>query len=74
MRIRNNLRVLMAQHKMNIQDVSDATGLSRKSISKMYNETAVQVQLEVLVKLCALFNCGVEDILILEESDSQESE
>ncbi|MGG3233223.1 helix-turn-helix transcriptional regulator [Priestia flexa] len=74
MRIRNNLRVLMAQHKMNIQDVSDATGLSRKSISKMYNETAVQVQLEVLVKLCALFNCGVEDILILEESNSQESE
>ncbi len=64
----------MAQHKMNIQDVSDATGLSRKSISKMYNETAVQVQLEVLVKLCALFNCGVEDILILEKSDSQESE
>ncbi|MDW8515080.1 MULTISPECIES: helix-turn-helix domain-containing protein [Bacillaceae] len=74
MKIRNNLRVLMAQHKMNIQDVSDATGLSRKSISKMYNETAVQVQLEVLVKLCALFNCGVEDILILEKSDSQESE
>ena len=72
--VRNNLRVLMAKKKVNIKDVSEGTDLSRKSISKMYNETAVQIQLDVLAKLCKYFDCGIEDILILEESPSEEQQ
>lgn len=67
--VRNNLRVLMAKNKMNIQDVSDATGLSRKSISKLYNETSVQITFEVVGKLCELFNCEPGDLLHLEDRD-----
>ncbi len=67
--VKNNLRVLMAQHKMNIQDVSDRTGLSRKSISKLYNETAVQIQYDVIARLCELFDVEPGDLLYLEESD-----
>lgn len=65
--VRNNLRVLMAKHKMNIQDVADATGLSRKSISKLYNETSVQITFDVIARLCALFQCDIGDLLILED-------
>lgn len=67
MEVKNNLRVLMAQHKMNIQDVADATGLSRKSISKLYNETSVQITFDVIARLCKLFDCEVKDLLFLEE-------
>jgi putative transcriptional regulator len=66
--VRNNLRVLMAKAKMNIQDVSDATGLSRKSISKLYHEESIQITFDVIAKLCALFNCEPGDLLFLEES------
>jgi putative transcriptional regulator len=65
--VKNNLRVLMAKHKMNIQDVSDATGLSRKSISKLYNEESVQITFDVIARICKLFECEPGDLLYLEE-------
>ncbi|AOH54455.1 hypothetical protein ABE28_008830 [Peribacillus muralis] len=68
--VKNNLRVLMAKKGVNIQDVSDATGLSRKSISKLYNETSIQITFDVIARLCTYFNCEVDDLLTLEkESD-----
>jgi putative transcriptional regulator len=70
--VRNNLRVLMAKHKMNIQDVSDRTGLSRKSISKLYHEESVQITFDVIARLCDLFNCKVGDLLYLEESEDKD--
>ncbi|WP_050613295.1 helix-turn-helix domain-containing protein [Bacillus testis] len=67
--VRNNLRVLMAKHKMNIQDVSDATGLSRKSISKLYHEESVQITFDVIARICKLFDCDVDDLLYLEKGE-----
>ena len=64
--VKNNLRVLMAKKGVNIQDVSDATGLSRKSISKLYNETSIQITFDVIARLCVYFNCEVNDLLVLE--------
>ncbi|SDI14906.1 putative transcriptional regulator [Alteribacillus persepolensis] len=62
-----NLRVLMAQHKMKIKDVHEKTGLSRTTISKLYNEESTKIGMDTIVKLCSLFDCGVEELLILEE-------
>lgn len=64
--VKNNLRVLMARKNVNIQDVSDATGLSRKSISKLYNESSIQITFDVIARLCLYFNCEVNDLLYLE--------
>ncbi len=61
--------MLMAEHKMNIQDVSNATGLSRKSISKLYHEISTQITFDVLEKLCNLFECDPGDILYIEKED-----
>jgi putative transcriptional regulator len=66
LKVKNNLRVLMAKRKMNIQDVSDATGLSRKSISKLYHEESIQITFDVIARLCALFECEPGDLLYLE--------
>lgn len=68
--VKNNLRVLMAKKGVNIQDVSDATGLSRKSISKLYNEASIQITFDVIARLCAYFNCEVNDLLYLDGPES----
>lgn len=68
--VKNNLRVLMAKKKVNIQDVSDATGLSRKSVSKLYNDTSIQITFDVIARLCVYFNCEVNDLLYLENPES----
>lgn len=70
--VKNNLRVLMAKRNLNIQDVSDATGLSRKSISKLYNEQSIQITFDVIARLCAFFECEVNDLLYLEENKENE--
>lgn len=69
--VRNNLRVLMAERKMNIQDVSNATGLSRKSVSKLYHEISVQITFDVIEKLCDLFECEVGDLLYIDKETSE---
>jgi len=60
----------MAENKVNIQDVSDATGITRKTISKMYHEISTQVRFDVLEKLCLYFDCEIGDILYLEKDEN----
>jgi len=67
MNVRNNLRMLMARDRLSIQDVHDKTGLSRTTISKLYNETSVKIGLDTIAVLCHLFKCDVEDLLYLEK-------
>lgn len=67
--VRNRLRILMAERKLNIQDVSDATGITRKTISKMYHELSTQVRFDVLEKLCLYFDCEIGDLLYLEKDE-----
>jgi putative transcriptional regulator len=70
MKVRNNLRVLMAQHYLSIQEVHEKTGLSRTTISKLYNETSAKIGLDTIAALCDLFNCKVSDLLYLEGNES----
>lgn len=65
--VKNNLRVLMAQHKMNIKDVHEKTGLSRTTISKLYNEESTKIGMDTIAALCTLFNCDVNELLYLEK-------
>jgi putative transcriptional regulator len=69
MAVKNNLRVMMAKKKMNIQDVSNATGLSRKSISKLYHDVSTQITFDVLERLCDLFECEPGELLYIDDED-----
>jgi putative transcriptional regulator len=71
MAVKNNLRILMAKHKLNIQDVHEKTGLSRTTISKLYNETSTTISFETIYKLCKLFNCEIDDLLYLEKEEEE---
>jgi putative transcriptional regulator len=70
MKVRNNLRVLMARDYLTIQDVHEKTGLSRTTISKLYNETSAKIGLDTIAALCTLFNCEVKDLLFFEGNES----
>lgn len=47
---------------MKISDVARLTGLNRNTITLLYKETAIRVDLETIDKLCKLFNCEVGDL------------
>lgn len=64
MSIKCNLSTLMGKHKMTIQDVCNKTGLARNTVSFLYHEKQNAISFETLNKLCTLFNCNIQDILI----------
>lgn len=63
MPIHSNLSTLMGSRRYSIQDVHEKTGLSRNTISNLYNDKASRIDFETIDKLCVLFGCGVEELL-----------
>ncbi len=61
--IKCHLSRLMGERKLKISDVARETGLHRNSITLLYDETAVRVDLEAIDKLCALFGVEVGELL-----------
>ena len=60
--IRCHLSRLMGERKMKLADVARASGLHRNTITLLYKETAVRVDLEAMERLCRLFECEVGDL------------
>lgn len=58
-----NLRVLMAERGLNIQNVKDQTTLSRTTISNLYNNYVSGIQFDTLTQLCTLLKCTAGDLL-----------
>lgn len=48
---------------MKIVDVARETGINRGTITRLYQESALRVDFEVLDKLCDLFECEVGELL-----------
>lgn len=68
--IRCHLSSLMGRDKLNISDVSRATGLNRSTITALYRETATRVELPALEQLCMLFKCSIGELLeVVPDSD-----
>ncbi|MFA5637699.1 MAG: helix-turn-helix transcriptional regulator [Anaerovoracaceae bacterium] len=67
MPIYSNLSTLMGSRRYSIQDVHEKTGLSRNTISNLYNDKATRIDFETIDKLCVLFGCGVEELLHKEQ-------
>lgn len=61
--IRCYLSRMMGERKMKISDVSRATGLNRSTVSALYREDMVRIDVDALEKLCTLFECSVGELL-----------
>jgi len=65
--IKCHLSRLMGEKKLKIADVSRDTGINRGTITRLYQETAVRVDFEVLEKLSVYLDCEIEDLLEVEK-------
>lgn len=60
--IKCNLSRIMGERKLKISDVSRDTGINRGTLSRLYQETAERVDLDVLDQLCEYFECEVGEL------------
>lgn len=65
--IKCHLSRLMGERKLKISDVARDTGINRGTITRLYQETAVRVEFDVLESLCKYLQCDLGDLLELEE-------
>jgi putative transcriptional regulator len=65
--VKCHLSRLMGEHKMSIADVARDTGIHRNTVALLYHETAKRIELDVVERLCRLFNCDVGQLLEIQE-------
>ena len=63
---------MLGERKIRIADVARETGLSRKAITLLYQETGSRVEFETLNRLCAYLKCDVGDLLEYVEDRGEE--
>ncbi len=61
--IKCNLSVLLGQKKISMTDLANETGINRGTIGRLYHETALRIDFDVLDKLCEFFDCDPSDII-----------
>ena len=51
------------RRRIPIQEVAEQTGIARNTLSRMINAHGVSVRSENLDRLCAYFECRIEDLV-----------
>jgi len=68
--IRFLLKELIAEYEfrtgtsLSINDIAEATGIHRATISKIMNERGCVTRSDNVDKLCKFFGCKVEDVML----------
>jgi putative transcriptional regulator len=57
-----HLSKIMGEKRLKIADVARETGINRGTITRMYNETATRVEIDVINILCRYLNIKVGDL------------
>lgn len=56
------LSIIMGEKRLKISDIAKDTGINRGTISRLYNETATRVDLEVIDQLCDYLEINLDDL------------
>lgn len=72
--IKCHLSELMGKKKLKIADLARETGLHRNTITLLYKEEAVRIELDAMDQLCRFFNCEVGELFefLPDEKSNQE--
>ena len=57
-----NLSKIMGEKRLKIADVARDTGINRGTITRIYNEEATRIELEVVEKLCEYLEIRVGEL------------
>lgn len=60
--IKCNLSRILGEKKLKISDVARDTGINRGTLTRLYQETAERVDLDVMDHLCAYLDCEVGEL------------
>ncbi len=69
--IKCHLSRILGEKKLKIADVARDTGINRGTITRLYQETAVRVEFEVLEQLCIYLGCNVGELLEVPDTSGQ---
>lgn len=67
--IKCHLSTLMGQRKLRVIDLARELDVNRGSIARLYHETAVRVELELVDSLCKYFGCEVGELFEFTKAD-----
>lgn len=66
--VKCHLSTIMGERRLKIADVSRDTGINRGTITRMYNEEATRVDLDVIESLCTYLKIDIGDLYqVIEE-------
>lgn len=51
------------RRRVTLQEIAEATGLNRMTLSKLANQHGANVQTDVVDKLCSYFGCRIEELV-----------
>lgn len=61
--VKCHLSRIMGERRLKVSDIARDTGINRGTISRLYNETAIRVDFNVLEALCRYLNCQIADLI-----------
>lgn len=69
--IKSNLAILLAERKLKMSDLAKETGINRGTIQRIYHDEVSRIEIEVMDKLCAFFDCTPCDLFTYERDSIQ---
>lgn len=66
--VRSRLHILMGERKIkSINQLHKETGITRKTLTRIYNDEANQLDFHTITTLCKFFDCDIQDLITLED-------
>ena len=73
--IKCKLSSLMGDRKiLKISDVVNATGINRNTLTALYYDRAIRIELSVADRLCKYFDCNMHDLFEYTDDEPEQSE
>nr|WP_133408561.1 helix-turn-helix transcriptional regulator [Parashewanella tropica] len=66
-----NLSRILGEKRLKVSDVARDTNINRGTITRLYNETATRVELEVIETLCLYLNVEIGELFEIESQPEQ---
>ena len=61
--VKCKLSTLMGERKiLKLSEVAQATGINRNTLTSLYYDRAIRIELSVADTLCKYFNCTMQDL------------
>ncbi|MBS4173500.1 helix-turn-helix transcriptional regulator [Bacillus sp. FJAT-49736] len=70
-KVKSNLHILMGKKKIrSINQLAKETGISRPTLTRIYNDESDRIEFETIYKLCQFFDCNVGDLFTIPEKEN----